>query len=313
MIAGLQRKRSNFRLPKIIFTLHCFLEFENPDTYTVWLKDHVAERYVYEVIHNKREYDSLIAQYLKKDVFHEEAKMFSSIFGKSFCALPFFSDGCAWRKCAFCNIGRMGNLHAKTRQEKEEIVHKNIIFLRKNKIDGLSIVDPSISLNDLLLIADVFEKENFFIPMHIRTRYDKRYENRDICRRLSNMGVRYLGVGLESASPEVNRRMHKYPNNPTPEDFDVMTRNCLDAGIKIHHYTVLGFPGETKEELDITRKYLVKCTQRFHDQFYTYTSGMFDFSEGTDMSEHPELYGITLLKTGGIKDAKMNMRMYQEK
>ena len=58
----------------------------------------------------------------------------------------------------------------------------------------MGIVDPSISLDDLLLIADVFEKENFFIPMHVRTRYDKRYENVEICQKLGAMGVRYLGV-----------------------------------------------------------------------------------------------------------------------
>ena len=115
IISGIQEKRLDFKLPKIVFALHRFLEFENPDTYILWLKEYIAGRYPYEIIRNKDEYDLLLTQNHQEDAILKEAEIFTSIFGKSFNALPFFSDGCAWRKCAFCNIGKIGTLRARTR------------------------------------------------------------------------------------------------------------------------------------------------------------------------------------------------------
>ena len=312
ILAILKEEHKKSKLPHIFITLHHLLEFEDRSVFADWIKSHIQSKYKYTILKNELEYNALVYKHKDKDWNISKQDRGSVVFWKKFCALPFFSSSCPWRRCAFCNIWKSGVIYTKDIDKKKEIVRKNINFLRENQYDAFWIIDPSITLDDLLIIADVFEEENFSIPMHIRTRYDERYKDKDICRRLGKMWASYLWTGLESASPRMNKLMNKYRDNPTKEDFDIMTRNCLEAGIRIHHYVVIWFPWETKEDLDITRDYLISCLHRFRDKLYSYTSSVFEFSHWTDISKYPEKYNITIPSQGIKGDIRMSNNRYIE-
>jgi len=109
-------------------------------------------------------------------------------------ALPFFSNSCDWRKCAFCNIGKLEMPNRLSLDQKIAQVEKYILWLRENKIDSLAILDPSISFSDLLLVARVFQKHHFSLPVHVRTRYDEGYKDKKNCELLAQAGISYLGM-----------------------------------------------------------------------------------------------------------------------
>ena len=75
-------------------------------------------------------------------------------------------------------------------------------------------------------------------------------------------GWTYVVVAPESGSPKTLDRMRK---DVSPELFRSRTGEIKAAGLKVHAFFILGYPGETREDIEATRRLLRDC--RF-DFFY---------------------------------------------
>ena len=83
----------------------------------------------------------------------------------------------------------------------------------------------------------------------------------DIVKVLKELGLKLAGFGLESASPRVLKEMKK--GRVTIEDF----KRCITLfgkyGIRSGASTVWGFPGETIEDMEQTRKFLLEWNGKY--------------------------------------------------
>jgi hypothetical protein len=108
------------------------------------------------------------------------------------------------------------------------------------------------------------------------------------CRLLYASGCRYLGLGLEAASPRVNRLVHKHMGQPI--DYDRVLASLDRSGIRTHIYAIMGFPTETAEEIAQTRDFLIENIRRY--RYLTVSANRFYLMRGSGIAEDPGAFGI---------------------
>ena len=165
-----------------------------------------------------------------------------------------------------------------------------IIFIKKHKIKFLQLSDPSISLDDIIMLSRKILKNNISINIKIFARYSEWYTD-NVLELLWRAGVKFLWIWLESTSTRLNNLMKKYDKDYWEEDFEEMAIKCDKHGILLHYYTIFWFPTETKEEIIDTKKFLIKMLKKY--TFFSYTAGLFWVNVWTDVYLNKDKYLVS--------------------
>lgn len=105
--------------------------------------------------------------------------------------------------------------------------------------------------------------------------------------RMFRAGCRWLGVGLESGSPRLRRRMHKpYENRTALENLKAYAA----AGIKAQANFMFGLPGETRADFAQTLKLLVKARPYLDSVLASQSFCVLD--KNTALYNSPAAFGI---------------------
>jgi hypothetical protein len=105
------------------------------------------------------------------------------------------------------------------------------------------------------------------------------------------MGVRKLFFGLESGAQATLDHMDKgirLAEAPT------VLRNCADAGIAFHLFSIVGFPEETPERARETLRFLLDNAAILDHPRNSFDVHPFTLDLHTDYGEHPDKYGIEI-------------------
>ncbi len=199
-----------------------------------------------------------------------------------------FNRGCYYRKCTFCNIWKMWLI---MNNESKNIINNLITTANNGLFDTLHIDDPDIQPEEITYISQKFIDHNVNLKIHIRTRFSKKY-NRKTLEIMYKWWVRFMGVWLESASPRLNKLINKYENNIWTDDFDELIKDCFEVGINIHIYTIFWFPTETKKEINMTKKFLLKNFKQY--PYFTYTAWSFWLNRWTYIYNNPEKFNLKI-------------------
>jgi radical SAM superfamily enzyme YgiQ (UPF0313 family) len=78
---------------------------------------------------------------------------------------------------------------------------------------------------------------------------------------LAESGVRYIGFGTESASPEVLRHMNKAHQN-VPDMYETAEK-CAKAGIRVTFNLIFGFPGEEERHREETLRVVADIARQY--------------------------------------------------
>lgn len=81
----------------------------------------------------------------------------------------------------------------------------------------------------------------------------------EACKQLASIGVGVIGVGLESASPRILRKLKP---GVTLEDHERALRLCYKHGLTLHGSWIFGTPGETDEDLQRTYDFIERWQGR---------------------------------------------------
>lgn len=216
------------------------------------------------------------------------------LYGSNWASIVLFSEWCTHR-CSFCNIWK----YTISKEDiQNESYKKNVdTCIQKIIIDNLKfiwIIDPNVQPEILRYFAEQIIKYWLDIRYHIRTRFSQEYRDSDFTSLLYQSGLRYMGIGLESASPRMNHMYHKYDSEITLDEFTQVFDVIARSKINLHIYTILWWPTETKEEIGMTTQYLDTLRDRYEDIFFSYTPGMFSLLQGTIMHYQYKKYNITL-------------------
>lgn len=165
------------------------------------------------------------------------------------------SRGCPWR-CTFCsNIVIPG--HGKWRALETERVLEEIEYLiKKYKVQAIRFLDEDFFPDKKRVdeIAEGLIERNIKIiwGANVRANYFKRnYIDEEFAKKLFRSGMRVVSTGAESGSMKILEYIKK---DITVEDLLRQAEVCKNAGLKLVLSWMVGFPNETKVDVEETLK-----------------------------------------------------------
>ena len=193
------------------------------------------------------------------------------------------SRGCPYR-CAFCYKDVFGS---KVRNFPIEGIVEEIRSIKTNyNIHAFIIYDDTFALNR----SRFHRLCNEFSKLHIvfRCNGDARHNTLEDFKILYNAGCREIEFGIESGSQTILDNIHK---DVTVEQNKQAIKNAQKAGLFVKAFLMVGNPGETKETIAETKKFLIEADP---DQFTLFTLIPLP---GCDIWKHPDKYGVKITST----------------
>ncbi len=198
------------------------------------------------------------------------------------------SRGCPWARCAFCSHFKLGESF---RYRKPDVVLEDIRALKeKYGTSHIVLVDNSIPVRSLREISRGLIDRNLEINWTCYTRYTKSFTP-EFCSQLVESGCRSIWFGLESASQRVLERMDK---GTTVDVTRQVTHNCLDAGIAVDLFCMVGFPTETADEALETLAFILEIKEKIIELNCLYALEPFALDSCSKVGTTPEEYGVTI-------------------
>ena len=194
------------------------------------------------------------------------------------CVTMLTSRGCAYH-CAFCGLPS----HCKTMKYRSAASVLSDIWRLKivYGIKKFYFQDDSFTTNKghMHRILDLIR------PLEIGFKCLSRVGNTlDDYKKLESAGCNLICFGVESGSQKMLDRMNK---QTTVEQNHVAIKLAKEAGLRTKAFFVFGFPGETRETIEETKRFIEKSKP---DE---YCISNFVPFPGTDVWNSPAKYGIT--------------------
>lgn len=168
--------------------------------------------------------------------------------------------GCPYR-CTFCiNSNKRAYLGRYRMKSAKRIVEEMEYLAGKYGVDYFDIVDENffVSKPRVLEFLDLLEKSPLKVRWNTNIRADylnDTFITADILRRLKACGCVRLGLGAESGSQRILDKLKK----------DIKVENIIrssqmlgEAGIVATYSFMMGIPGETVEDMKLTRKLITR-------------------------------------------------------
>jgi radical SAM superfamily enzyme YgiQ (UPF0313 family) len=193
------------------------------------------------------------------------------------------SRGCPY-KCAFCYKDVFGN---RVRNFSIDSIVEEIKSIKTNyDIHALIIYDDTFALNRkrFYALCDEFKKLNIIF----RANGDARHNTLEDFQMLYSAGCRELEFGIESGSQKILDNIHK---GVTVKQNMMAIKNAQKAGLIVKSFLMVGNPGETKETIEETKRFIVEANP---DQFTLFTLIPLP---GCDIWKNPDKYKVKITST----------------
>jgi Radical SAM superfamily len=193
------------------------------------------------------------------------------------------SRGCYWKQCQFCPEAS-APVHPFAMAGQNAIPDLMRQFATDFGVRHFHLTDNAIpvrQLDSLAAASLLLEGLNW----HGFVRFEPALEDGEFVRRLAASGCRMLQLGLESGSQQVLDRLDKGIQLAGVER---ILENLQDAGIASYVYVMLGIPGETEADAELTRTFLLEHATKID---YLNLSIM-NLPRGSGLLDNPQEHGI---------------------
>jgi radical SAM superfamily enzyme YgiQ (UPF0313 family) len=202
--------------------------------------------------------------------------------------LPYLATrGCYWGRCTFCDHGQ-GYFDQYRGLQAAQVVDQVKALRDKYDCRHFLFADESYPPALFKKVTQALVDQNIGIKWTTLIRFEEALETRDL-ELAAKAGCCTLYYGMESANERVLELMDKHVKQ------SIIARNLRDAaraGIWNHVMAFYGFPGETRDEAEDTRKFLLDHKKDIHSVELFY----FVAYRHTPMVRNPEKFGITIHK-----------------
>lgn len=199
--------------------------------------------------------------------------------------------GCYFNRCKFCDIPYINTISAKPYRvrDAEQIALDVATLHERHGARHFEITDETLSPKLLVKLADALDAYPDLAPRFVGyARFEPGFTP-EACRRIHEMGMRKLFFGLESGNQAMLDHMDK------GIDVDVarqVLRNCVDAGIAVHVFSIVGFPEETEDQARDTLAFLLDEHPTLDAPMNTFDVHPFGLDLRTEYGDNPETFGV---------------------
>lgn len=194
------------------------------------------------------------------------------------------SRGCYWQRCLFCPEAA-SPVHPYTAARPAELPDLMRQLADTYEVKHIQLTDNAIPVNMLRVLAaraDELSDLSWFGFV----RFEAVLEDVNFVAQLAQSGCRMLQLGLESGSQQVLDRLGK---GVRLEAAAKILENLAAAGIASFIYIMLGTPGETEADAELTLKFLETHASRIG----FLNLSIMNLPRTSGLLDNPEFYGIS--------------------
>lgn len=209
--------------------------------------------------------------------------------------------GCYFNRCRFCDIPYINHISRKAYRVRstERVVGDLLAHRRRVGCRHFELTDEALPprlLTDLGAALEPHAAERFRFVGYARL---EPTFTASVCRDLARMGVRKLFFGLESGAQETLDHMDK---GIRLADVPQVLRNCLDAGIRFHIFSIVGFPEETEASARKTLAFFRETAALLDDPGNSFDIHPFGLELRTDYADRAAEVGVRISPAALAKD-----------
>jgi anaerobic magnesium-protoporphyrin IX monomethyl ester cyclase len=203
--------------------------------------------------------------------------------------LPFLATrGCYWGRCTFCDHFQ-GYVEGFRTMQVDQIINELRFLQNKYNTRYFHFTDESYPPALFRKLSQRIVEEKLDIVWTTHMRFEETLLDEQVWKDAHASGCRYLHFGFESG----NQRVLKLMDKATKLDaIETNLRMSSEAGIWNHIMGFFGFPGETREEAEDSKRFVLKNREHVHSLgFMTYVLGKY-----SPVAFEPEKYGVSYYK-----------------
>jgi len=194
---------------------------------------------------------------------------------------------CAWRRCIFCS--RCPEPWDTPRYHSAKYVDDDLKDIVEYGFDAICLYDDEFFTNPKRDIEVIRTIGRYGLTWRCFGKSDFILKRKELVVEAAKNGLAEVLLGIESGSAKILRIIKK---GTTPEMNLEAIKFLHDLGIRVKAAMIVGLPGESRETLMETWRWLEKA-EPYID---TYDFTIFTPYPGSDVYEHPERYDIKFSK-----------------
>ncbi len=210
-----------------------------------------------------------------------------------------FSRGCYYKDCAFCALTLD---HQNFRQKEPGRTVEELEWLKQRYgAQRFFFTDECFALSPTKRLCQQIIDKKLDIKWTCEMRFEK-HLTRELLASMRDAGCLKIVFGLESFNQRVMDFMKK---GIKQEWVRRITADCVDLGIAVHCYIIVGFPTEKEEEARETMNFIVENEQLHGSYGFSCQPCLFDLEKEAPIMSDPGSYGIRRIMRPSAEDLSL--------
>ncbi|BFU93878.1 MAG: conserved protein of unknown function [Nitrospira sp.] len=210
-----------------------------------------------------------------------------------------FSRGCYYKDCAFCALTLD---HQNFRQKDPGRTIEELEWLKQRYgVRHFFFTDECFALSPTKRLCQQMIDRRLEIKWTCEMRFEK-HLSRELLTSMRDAGCLKIVFGLES----FNQRIMDFMKKGIQQEWvRRITDDCVDLGIAVHCYIIVGFPTEKEEEALETMNFIVD-NKKLHDSYgFSCQPCLFDLEKEAPIMSDPGGYGIRRIMRPSAEDLSL--------
>jgi hypothetical protein len=219
---------------------------------------------------------------------------------------------CYWKKCSFCiQNNKVGLLEGKV-HENEKYSHIKLMY--ESGYRYFVFTDEALDKSDIMNFGKWVKEKGLKINWLFRTRLDCGFDQ-ELVEIIATSGCTSVGFGFETINRLTLESMNKYKDIPSLTEIERLFNMLVKSNIMIHLNLILGYPGESIDDMGKTIDYVGNLLNTSH--LYTFTLNKFTLFKDTKIYDNPRDYGIEIIESetdfSSVRSFVIKDRAYSDK
>jgi len=210
-----------------------------------------------------------------------------------------FSRGCYYKDCAFCALTLD---HQNFRQKDPlKVVDELEALSKKYDTPYFFFTDECLALSPTKRLCKELISRELGLQWTAELRFEKNL-SRELLGAMREAGCQKIVFGLETYNARLMDFMKK---GITQESVRRICSDCVDLGIAVHCYVIVGFPTETEEESLETMNFIVENHKLNQSYGFSCQPCLFDLEKEAPIMSDPGGYGVQRIMRPASEDLSL--------